>query len=93
MKIFRTQVPAFLLGALALLLVLPQVDLPDAVNPNATALVAKSVVPSGPVSVRIANLHHHNPLHAFGSEISLAGEVVLHPHMAPALSLLCSLRC
>jgi hypothetical protein len=95
MKNLRTEILTLALVAVALVLLLPQVDLPDAVsvNRNAATLVGKSLAPNGPVSARIVSLHHQSPLHAFASEISLVGMVALHSHAAPALDLLCTLRC
>jgi hypothetical protein len=95
MKSLRSAILAFVLVVVALVLVLPQVDLPDAVsvNRNAATLVGKSLAPNAPVSARSAPLPHLISLHGFGSEKFFAAQVVLHPQIAPTLNLLCTLRC
>jgi hypothetical protein len=95
MRISRNEILAVVLAVVALVLVLPQVDLPAAVsvNRNAAALVGTPLAPNALVSARIAPLHHQNSLLACSALMSFVGEVVLHPHPAPALNLLCTLRC
>ena len=86
---------AFVLLAVALVLVFPQVDLPYAVNlnRNSAALVGRSLAPHGTVSVRDVLPHLLLALPGFHSQMSPVGHTVLSPEIAPALDLLCALRC
>jgi len=95
MNIPRKQILGFGLVVMVLVLVLPTVDLPDAVSvsPNASVMAVKSFVRNGVTSGRITSLPQFFPLRFLAAEVTLVAETASYAYATLSLNRLCILRC